>query len=143
MILQHMNSRRHADDYASDDDISDDTSSYDSDSDSSDGDPYCDGCERQFVNMTSLNQHLFNSPKHNWCFDCSRDFSSESSLLQVSRVYGTFSPTQYSDIIRSTKTLLPIVNAISNVLSVAGCSRVPLVSPSTSNRDATKLPATR
>ncbi|KAF9476271.1 hypothetical protein BDN70DRAFT_184669 [Pholiota conissans] len=50
--------------------------------DSEEEEPYCNGCERLFVNMYALNQHLFASPKHNWCFDCSRDFASESSLVQ-------------------------------------------------------------
>ncbi|KAF8172719.1 hypothetical protein BJ912DRAFT_993276 [Pholiota molesta] len=99
-LESHMNSPRHADDYASDDDVSDDDVSDDDvsdddasdaddvsddasfdDSDSAEGDPYCSGCERQFVCMNALNQHLFDSPKHNWCFDCSRDFSSETALL--------------------------------------------------------------
>ncbi|KAF9477091.1 hypothetical protein BDN70DRAFT_934509 [Pholiota conissans] len=28
--------------------------------------------------MAALNQHLFSSPKHNWSFNCSRDFASPS-----------------------------------------------------------------
>jgi len=58
----------------------------DDDSDSIDDDPYCYGCRRQFTHMASLNQHLLDSPNHNWCFQCSRDFSSEMALLNVSHV---------------------------------------------------------
>jgi len=73
-LESHMNSQRHADDYDSD--------AGSSDCESLDDDPYCDGCERQFINMVALNQHLFSSSRHNWCFDCSRDFSSPTALLQ-------------------------------------------------------------
>jgi hypothetical protein len=166
-----MNSPRHADDYASDDNVSDDDvsdndvsdddasdddvedddasdddvsddASFD-DSDSAEGDPYCSGCERQFVCMNALNQHLFDSPKHNWCFDCSRDFSSEMSLLNVSRVYSTAFPISHSSNIGSTKTLSPIADVISNALSATGCSRARLASPNTSNPDATRSRGTK
>ncbi|KAF8904702.1 hypothetical protein CPB84DRAFT_1677157, partial [Gymnopilus junonius] len=53
-----------------------------SSSDDSEDDPYCDGCERQFVDTTALNQHLAYASQHNWCFECSRDFKSESALQQ-------------------------------------------------------------
>jgi Zn finger protein HypA/HybF involved in hydrogenase expression len=78
-LESHMNSPRHTDDYTSPEflDGHDDS---DADSDSVDDDPYCNGCERQFIDMAALNQHLFASPKHNWCFDCSRDFTSETAL---------------------------------------------------------------
>ncbi|TFK31015.1 hypothetical protein BDQ12DRAFT_373122, partial [Crucibulum laeve] len=52
-----------------------------SDSESDDEDePYCDGCDRRFVNIDALNQHLAASSLHNWCFDCSRDFKTEAAL---------------------------------------------------------------
>ncbi|KAF8816072.1 hypothetical protein BYT27DRAFT_7230056 [Phlegmacium glaucopus] len=51
-------------------------------SDSDDDDPYCNGCERQFIDMMTLNQHLAYSSQHNWCFECSRDFRSETALQQ-------------------------------------------------------------
>ena len=35
--------------------------------DDDDDDPYCNVCERQFANITALNKHLVNSPKHNLC----------------------------------------------------------------------------
>jgi hypothetical protein len=162
-----MNSPRHADDYASDDDdvsdddvsdddvsdddvsdddVSDDDVSDDAsfdDSDSAEGNPYCSGCERQFVGMNALNQHLFDSPKHNWCFDCSRDFSSETALLNVSRVYSTASPIPHSSNIRSTKTPSPIADVISNALSATECSRARQASPNTSNPDATRSRGTK
>ncbi|KIM41568.1 hypothetical protein M413DRAFT_11099 [Hebeloma cylindrosporum] len=47
-----------------------------------DNDPYCNGCQRQFVNMVALNQHLFHSLRHHWCFECSRDFRSQNALIQ-------------------------------------------------------------
>lgn len=95
-----MNSPKHADDDTSAalmdgrDDSDDDYASInddDDDSDSIDDDPYCYGCRRQFTNMDALNQHLFDSPNHNWCFQCSRDFSSEMALLNVSHVHSAFS----------------------------------------------------
>lgn len=46
--------------------------------------PHCDTCARSFVDTPSLYQHLAASPKHNWCFACSRDFSSAAALDQVS-----------------------------------------------------------
>jgi len=49
-------------------------------------DPYCNACERQFIDMMALNQHLFHSLRHNWCFECFRDFRSETALFQVRRV---------------------------------------------------------
>ncbi|KAF9477100.1 hypothetical protein BDN70DRAFT_131478 [Pholiota conissans] len=45
-------------------------------------DPYCKGCKHLFIDMAALNQHLFDSPIHNWCFDCSRDFSFPRALAQ-------------------------------------------------------------
>ncbi|KAF9471473.1 hypothetical protein BDN70DRAFT_819952 [Pholiota conissans] len=77
-----MNSPRHADEYSESDDESDDESSISESSSEEEGEPYCNGCERLFVNMTALNQHLLASPKHNWCFDCERDFASPTSLVQ-------------------------------------------------------------
>ncbi|KAI0310333.1 hypothetical protein OF83DRAFT_881824 [Amylostereum chailletii] len=56
-----------------------------SDDDSSDEDedePFCRSCSRWFVNTESLHQHLTASPIHNWCFQCSRDFSSPTALSQ-------------------------------------------------------------
>jgi Zn finger protein HypA/HybF involved in hydrogenase expression len=77
-----LNSPKHALDYPSDAYLdglasdSDDAEDYDED------DPYCDACERQFTDMMGLNQHLAYSSQHNWCFDCSRDFGSETALQQ-------------------------------------------------------------
>ena len=50
---------------------------------SDDEHPYCRGCDRWFIDLDSLYQHLSASLKHNWCFICSRDFSSETALEQV------------------------------------------------------------
>jgi hypothetical protein len=64
--------------------------SSESDSDDDDNDdvddkePFCAGCDRWFVSLESLYKHLAASLKHNWCFVCSRDFASPSSLQQVS-----------------------------------------------------------
>ncbi|KDR70426.1 hypothetical protein GALMADRAFT_230068 [Galerina marginata CBS 339.88] len=85
----HVNSPRHADDYTLNTgaayldgrDDSDEESDSTADSDDED-DPYCNGCERGFINMMALNQHLATSSKHNWCFDCSRDFRTETALEQ-------------------------------------------------------------
>jgi len=60
-----------------------DSSSDDSSDVSDDDEPYCRGCDRWFINLDSLYQHLSESLKHNWCFICSRDFSSETALEQV------------------------------------------------------------
>lgn len=46
-------------------------------------DSYCTSCNREFGNQASLFQHLAASSRHNWCFICSRDFSSSSALSQV------------------------------------------------------------
>lgn len=43
----------------------------------------CPGCNRNFDNEISLNQHLIASERHNWCFVCSRDFATERGLEQV------------------------------------------------------------
>lgn len=57
----------------------------DDDDDSDDGDePFCVGCNRWFVDLASLYQHLAASSKHNWCFVCSRDFATPTSLDQHS-----------------------------------------------------------
>ena len=146
-----MNSPRHADD--SEDDLEDDYRFMDgrddsdavfSDSDNDiDNDPYCNGCERQFVDMVALNQHLFDSAKHNWCFDCSRDFTSESALSQVSSRCHAAPTISDSGPFRSIKTPSPIADATSNALSARACTRVPLESLCTSNLDATTLPDTK
>ncbi|KAL4260924.1 Zinc Finger C2H2-type Transcription Regulator [Pleurotus pulmonarius] len=82
-LSQHINaSPKHAFDsddssevYSSDDD---ETSSEEED----DEEPYCQGCSRWFVNVMSLHAHLRDSPLHNWCFQCSRDFSTNTALNQ-------------------------------------------------------------
>lgn len=95
-----MNSPKHADGYTPaafmdgrDDDNDSDSvdDDFDDDSDSIDDDPYCNGCRRQFTDLDALNQHLLYSPKHNWCFQCSRDFSSDMALLNVSHVHNASS----------------------------------------------------
>ncbi|OAX41878.1 hypothetical protein K503DRAFT_711747 [Rhizopogon vinicolor AM-OR11-026] len=48
--------------------------------DDDDKEPFCAGCDRWFVDLASLCQHLAASLKHNWCFVCSRDFSSSDAL---------------------------------------------------------------
>ncbi|KAG2047537.1 hypothetical protein BDR06DRAFT_963813 [Suillus hirtellus] len=57
-----------------------------SDDDEDDGDgeepPFCVGCNRWFVDLASLYQHLATSLKHNWCFLCSREFATPTSLDQ-------------------------------------------------------------
>ena len=135
-----MNSPRHdADDYTSPE-LMDGRDDSEADSDSVDeDDPYCNGCERQFNDMTALNQHLFASPKHNWCFDCSRDFRSEAALFQVSHFLNASTIASDSSTLCSIITPSPIADAISNALSVRECSRVPLASLCTSNLDATGL----
>jgi len=46
--------------------------------------PYCGACDRWFINRLSKYQHLAASSSHNWCFVCSRDFSSPTALDQHS-----------------------------------------------------------
>ncbi|KZP03675.1 hypothetical protein FIBSPDRAFT_941393, partial [Athelia psychrophila] len=55
-------------------------SSSEASSDDDDGEGYCEGCNRTFVNKASLYQHLLDSSKHNWCFACSRDFTTPDAL---------------------------------------------------------------
>jgi len=66
-------------DYSSDVDDSDDDSTEDDEEP-----PFCTSCARWFVSREGLTQHLANSSKHNWCFICSRDFSSAAALDQHS-----------------------------------------------------------
>ncbi|KAF8171674.1 hypothetical protein BJ912DRAFT_117090 [Pholiota molesta] len=103
-LESHKTSPKHAnaDESENDLDVSDDGVSKNGtfgDSDSTDSDPYCDGCERQFIDITALNQHLFNSLKHNWCFDCSRDFglliSRDTGARQSTLVRTTFVPRSF------------------------------------------------
>jgi hypothetical protein len=98
---------RHGEDYFS-------ASSIDGRDDSDDGfhasgfvdnDPYCNGCDRQFIDMVALNQHLFHSLRHNWCFECSRDFRSQTALGQVSLVHIAAPATPDSGTFPSTRIL--------------------------------------
>ncbi|KAG0706544.1 hypothetical protein DFH29DRAFT_988056 [Suillus ampliporus] len=50
--------------------------------DDDDEEPFCAGCDRWFVDLESLYKYLTASSKHNWCFVCSRDFSTPTSLDQ-------------------------------------------------------------
>ncbi|KAF9556599.1 hypothetical protein CPC08DRAFT_711097 [Agrocybe pediades] len=85
-LQSHLNSSpRHVNDDDSDEysdqafeDYSDDSSTEASDDD----EPYCQSCKRSFVDKIGLNQHLAYSAKHNWCFDCSRDFACEEDLVK-------------------------------------------------------------
>lgn len=45
--------------------------------------PYCSACRRWFINLDALDQHLTTNSRHNWCFECSKDFSSPQALQQV------------------------------------------------------------
>ncbi|KAJ4483858.1 hypothetical protein J3R30DRAFT_1842868 [Lentinula aciculospora] len=45
---------------------------------------YCQSCDRKFKDSLSLFQHLAASSRHDWCFICSRDFSSPNALAQHS-----------------------------------------------------------
>lgn len=65
------------------DDNASDSDAYSDPEDSDDDDPYCNACDRHFISTNALNSHLAYSPNHNWCFDCSRDFGSYTSLEQV------------------------------------------------------------
>lgn len=47
----------------------------------------CDSCDRNFVNQEALIKHLTDSSLHNWCFVCSKDFSSSTALAQVCLVH--------------------------------------------------------
>jgi len=59
----------------SDDDSDDDSESSEEEEDVA----YCKICNQGFRN-SSLAQHLANSSRHNWCFICSKDFSSANGL---------------------------------------------------------------
>lgn len=77
---QHMqNSAVHRSDSESDEYVSESD-----DDDDDDEEPLCVGCNRWFVDLASLYQHLSASSKHNWCFACSRDFATPTSLDQHS-----------------------------------------------------------
>lgn len=58
-------------------------------SDDSDDGTSCYKCNRNFVDQAALNQHFASNPNHNWCFVCSRDFSSPQALAQVRFNFGT------------------------------------------------------
>lgn len=47
----------------------------------------CDSCDRNFANQEALIKHLADSSLHNWCFICSKDFSSSTALAQVCLVH--------------------------------------------------------
>ena len=47
----------------------------------------CDSCDRNFANLEALIKHLTDSSLHNWCFICSKDFSSSTALAQVCLVH--------------------------------------------------------
>ncbi|EIM84206.1 uncharacterized protein STEHIDRAFT_82087 [Stereum hirsutum FP-91666 SS1] len=66
--------------YEYDDD--DEEEEFESDSDE---DPFCDSCNRVFVDREGLFQHLAASSSHNWCFVCSRDFATAQGLEQHSQ----------------------------------------------------------
>lgn len=112
-------------------------SDYDSSSDSeSEGEIHCSGCNRDFVDSTALNQHRIYSPKHNWCFACSRDFSTADGLDKVK--FGS-EYLEYevpnTDTSCSMLTPLPTKTAFSNVHSANQCSKALLESHFTSNPD--------
>ena len=44
--------------------------------------PYCERCERVFVDDTALDQHTQNSGQHFFCKPCGREFVSRISLKQ-------------------------------------------------------------
>ncbi|KAF9477098.1 hypothetical protein BDN70DRAFT_995205 [Pholiota conissans] len=72
-LESHMNSHIHADDYSKSEYVT---------SEEEEGVPYCNRCERLFIDMSALNQRIFAPPKHNWRFDCSHDLASPTSLDQ-------------------------------------------------------------
>jgi hypothetical protein len=47
----------------------------------------CDSCDRNFANQEALIKHMTDSSLHNWCFICSKDFSSSTALAQVCLVH--------------------------------------------------------
>ncbi len=47
----------------------------------------CVSCDRNFANQEALIKHLTDSSLHNWCFICSKDFSSSTALAQVCLVH--------------------------------------------------------
>jgi hypothetical protein len=75
-----QNAAVHRSDSESDEYVSE---SDDDDDDDDDEETLCVGCNRWFVDLASLYQHLSASSKHNWCFACSRDFATPTSLDQV------------------------------------------------------------
>ena len=47
------------------------------------GRAFCSSCNRRFRDRLSLNQHLAESLKHNWCLVCFRDIPSDTALNHV------------------------------------------------------------
>ncbi|KAF8867574.1 hypothetical protein BD779DRAFT_1397994, partial [Infundibulicybe gibba] len=78
--LEHSSAHQDADESESE---SDESAYSESEDDESPG--YCDSCNRWFIDKGSLYHHLAENSKHNWCFLCSRDFSSETALNQHQR----------------------------------------------------------
>ena len=83
MLPSHM---KHLENSPIHQDSTDNESEHSDESDVDDEPAVCHACERSFVNRLSLYQHLAASSKHNWCFVCSRDFSTNTALDQVSQL---------------------------------------------------------
>ncbi|KAJ3407777.1 hypothetical protein HDV05_005302 [Chytridiales sp. JEL 0842] len=87
-LQQHYNASPRHQTYDSSDESSDDgywdNSSYSSSNNDDDDDSqaYCNTCERWFVSIDSLNQHLAKSSAHNYCFTCGKDFSMPDDLTR-------------------------------------------------------------
>ncbi|TFK75427.1 hypothetical protein BDN72DRAFT_892375 [Pluteus cervinus] len=83
-LQQHNSAVHQRSDTDSEPDLSDASTSYSETSEEDDVEPYCLSCNRRFNDTMSLYLHLANNSRHNWCFICSRDFSSPSALAQHS-----------------------------------------------------------
>jgi hypothetical protein len=92
----------------------------------------CDSCDRNFANQEALIKHLTDSSLHNWCFICSKDFSSSTALAQVCLVHFN-APRDLMHDFFSTLHLPPMAHTHSDVASAQELSLIPPPSPSTLN----------
>jgi hypothetical protein len=92
----------------------------------------CDSCDRNFANQEALIKHLTDRSLHNWCFICSKDFSSSTALVQVCLVHLN-APRDLMHDFFSTLHPPPMAHTHSDVASAQELSQIPPPSPSTLN----------
>ncbi|KAG2075860.1 hypothetical protein BDR04DRAFT_1090613 [Suillus decipiens] len=70
------------DDDDDDDEEEEDDDEEEEEEDDDDDELLCVGCNQWHIDLASLYHHLAVNSKHNWCFACSRDFATPTSLDQ-------------------------------------------------------------